>query len=410
MTSEELEKQDENPEKIMSLFETNIHDENATIFLGLSNDLEQNAKIYEIAEKFAAEHKMYIIFCGAHDSIPESELKKIKKNPKQLKSILIETEIGDFPFSRGSENVNPSEISQANYTTDKITKIDDYLKILYSIFDQIVEIIKENSGLGGIIKIISWNPEKIVLGTVFFEKMLRKLLEKDEETEELIAPCKKYLKNISGIRGSLPSAPFLKYLMNILLFIRRDIYEQVRISRLSILESIDGVQFFFAPVGIDEANNFEKKKKIISDGDKLLHDFKIKPIISVLSGGRSGDIGRDSDVDKSLKEAQLLVEYFTKEKDMNYIYNDNILIENSIKRKATFIIAPSGMSGNLIYRTLVHLGGGKAFGAIYSTILFRHNVVLIDSSRNAREPEILGSLILATGLLGLKSKNNSNSE
>ncbi|MFX1345221.1 MAG: phosphotransacetylase, partial [Promethearchaeota archaeon] len=58
------------------------------------------------------------------------------------------------------------------------------------------------------------------------------------------------------------------------------------------------------------------------------------------------------------------------------------------------IIAPDGISGNLIYRTLVHLGGGKAYGAIYMNL----EKVIIDTSRVGELSEIQGALLLALSL------------
>jgi len=48
----------------------------------------------------------------------------------------------------------------------------------------------------------------------------------------------------------------------------------------------------------------------------------------------------------------------------------------------------------LIYRTLVHLGGGKAYGAIYMGL--KKNI--IDTSRVGEISEIQGALLLALAL------------
>ena len=63
---------------------------------------------------------------------------------------------------------------------------------------------------------------------------------------------------------------------------------------------------------------------------------------------------------------------------------------NYARKKSNLIIAPNGVSGNLIYRTLVHLGGGKAYGAIYMGL----NYPIIDTSRVGKISEIEGALIL----------------
>jgi len=84
------------------------------------------------------------------------------------------------------------------------------------------------------------------------------------------------------------------------------------------------------------------------------------------------------------------------------IEHSEILIENAIAKKTNLIIAPDGITGNLIYRTLVHLGGGKAYGAIYMDI----ERAIVDTSRVGDISEIRGALILAQSL---SSRYHSNS-
>jgi putative methanogen marker protein 4 len=212
------------------------------------------------------------------------------------------------------------------------------------------------------------------------------LVESDDPTSEIL----RYLNDnrIScAVRGSLNSSEFLKNL-GIILHISE-------INRLALLETNSGHQFFFGPVGIDECNNLKSKKQFIEKALKLLSNLNIEARISVLSGGRLGDIGRNIDIDKSINEAKNLVDYFRLEQPSLVIEHSEILIEKAIKNKANLILAPNGITGNLIYRTLVHLGGGKAYGAIYMGIDYN----LIDTSRVGDYSEIFGGYILALALL-----------
>ena len=190
----------------------------------------------------------------------------------------------------------------------------------------------------------------------------------------------------SIIRGSISSGDFLKSLKRI---IKPNI-----INRLALLETVDGHQFFYGPVGIDECNSVYEKIEFIENAIKQLKLLSIKPTISVLRGGRKGDVGRNEDVDISIQNAEETV----KEMKIRYpslvITHDEILIENAVKKKSNLIIAPNGISGNLIYRTLVHLGGGKAYGAIYMNL----ENVIIDTSRVGEVSEIQGALLLALAL------------
>lgn len=188
------------------------------------------------------------------------------------------------------------------------------------------------------------------------------------------------------VRGSLGSSKFLQTLKTSL-----NISE---IARLALLETYKGQQFFFGPVGIDECNNIKSKKIFLEKAIKILEALNLKPKISILSGGRVGDLGRNPDVDKTISEAKELVDYFKLEHPKLEINHTEILIEKAINDKSNLILAPNGISGNLIYRTLVHLGGGKAYGAIYMDI----GHIIIDTSRVGDFSEIYGGFILALAL------------
>ncbi len=189
------------------------------------------------------------------------------------------------------------------------------------------------------------------------------------------------------VRGSLSSSKFLKKLK-----LEFNISE---VNRLALLETYDGFQFFYGPVGIDECNNIDSKIIFVNKAINELQSLNIKPKISILSGGRLGDIGRDPKVDKTINIAEEVVEHIRKEHPSLEINHDEILIEKAISNKSNVIIAPDGVSGNLIYRTLVHLGGGKAFGAIYMDF----NKIVIDTSRVGKISELEGALLLALALV-----------
>ena len=198
-----------------------------------------------------------------------------------------------------------------------------------------------------------------------------------------------YLKNhkIDGvIRGGLSSNEFLKSV--------NEQFNIYKINRLALLETVYGHQFFFGPVGIDECNDLESKIIFLEQALKIFKLIDIKPEISVLSGGRKGDLGRSSSVDQSIKEAISVVSRLKEQYPNLKINHHEILIEKAIAEQSNLILAPNGISGNLIYRTLVHLGGGKAFGAIYLGM----EQLIIDTSRVGKSSEIEGALVLANAL------------
>ena len=211
------------------------------------------------------------------------------------------------------------------------------------------------------------------------------LIKSKEPEQEIINFLSNSMIN-TIVRGSLSSSKFLKYLK-----LEFNISE---VNRLALLETYDGFQFFYGPVGIDECNDIESKITFVNKTIKELQSLNIEPKISILSGGRLGDIGRDSHVDKTINISKEVVEYLRKEYPNLEVNHDEILIENAISNRSNIIIAPDGVSGNLIYRTLVHLGGGKAYGAIYMDI----DQVIIDTSRVGKISEIQGALLLALAL------------
>jgi putative methanogen marker protein 4 len=189
------------------------------------------------------------------------------------------------------------------------------------------------------------------------------------------------------VRGSLSSSKFLKYL--------KSKFNMSEVNRLALLETFNGFQFFYGPVGIDECNDINSKLNFLNKAISQIQSLDIEPKISILSGGRLGDIGRDPKVDNTINIAEEVVQHLKKDYSSLEINHDEILIEQSITSKSNLIIAPDGVSGNLIYRTLVHLGGGKAYGAIYMDF----DKIVIDTSRVGNISELEGALILALALV-----------
>ena len=58
-------------------------------------------------------------------------------------------------------------------------------------------------------------------------------------------------------------------------------------------------------MGIDECNDIDSKISFVKKAVIQLQSLNIKPKISILSGGRLGDIGRDPKVDKTINTNEL---------------------------------------------------------------------------------------------------------
>ncbi len=161
-----------------------------------------------------------------------------------------------------------------------------------------------------------------------------------------------------------------------------------KLSRIALLETADGTPFFFAPVGIDEGNSVDDKIELVKRGVGYIELLGIRAKVGILSGGRFEDKGRGERVDRTLEDAQIL----TKKLNDTGIdaKNYSILIEDAIK-EANFIVAPDGISGNLVFRTLVFLGGGHGYGAFVL-----EEKVFVDTSRV--KTDIAKAIMLASAL------------
>jgi putative methanogen marker protein 4 len=168
-----------------------------------------------------------------------------------------------------------------------------------------------------------------------------------------------------AVRGTLSATKTLSILKSSL--------GMSRLYRVALLETADGRPFFLAPVGIDEGNTIADKIELIKKGVEHIWRLDLKAKVGILSGGRFEDKGRDERVDRTLAEAEIVTKKLC-ELGID-AKNYSILIEDAVK-EANFIIAPDGISGNLIFRTLVFLGGGHGYGA---PVLMEK--VFVDTSR-----------------------------
>ncbi len=161
-----------------------------------------------------------------------------------------------------------------------------------------------------------------------------------------------------------------------------------KLYRVALLETVNGKPFFLAPIGIDEGNSIADKIELIKRGVEHIKRLGIDVKVGVLAGGRFEDIGRDEHVDRTLADAELVTKILW---DIGInAKHYSILIEDAIA-EANFIVAPDGISGNLIFRTLVFLGGGHGYGAPVLT-----EKVFVDTSR--AKNDLAKAIMLASAL------------
>jgi putative methanogen marker protein 4 len=181
----------------------------------------------------------------------------------------------------------------------------------------------------------------------------------------------------AAVRGTLPSNSTLKAL--------KEAMGVDHLERIAFLETAYGKKFLLTPVGIDEGWTVAEKLELIKKGRIIAKKLGLPEKVGVLSGGRLGDIGRHPLVDASMANAELAAR-------LGNASHYEILIEDAIET-CGLIIAPDGISGNLVFRTLTFLGGGYAHGAPVVNI----SRIFVDSSRAS--PNYTNALLLAASLL-----------
>jgi putative methanogen marker protein 4 len=196
------------------------------------------------------------------------------------------------------------------------------------------------------------------------------------------------LNRVDGaVRGSLSSSKFLQEV--------KKQFNVPNLFRIALLETAANFCFFFAPIGIDEGNKLAEKVTLVEAGISLLKFMQLENApIGILSGGRMDDIGREIRVDKTIAEAEELVSIIKQQGLTENIRHYEILIEDAIAAQCRVVIAPDGISGNLVYRTLVHLGNGKSHGAWYYNL----PCTIIDTSRVGPVFEYESAIAFASAL------------
>lgn len=187
------------------------------------------------------------------------------------------------------------------------------------------------------------------------------------------------------VRGSLPASGVMKEIKKY----------HPNISRATYVNG-NGKEFLLTPVGIDEGNTAEEKLRIAIECGKFLERLSKKPKIAILAGGRKGDYGRSKMISDSIDESEKLTQLIKENTDFE-VKNYYILIEQALKDNCNVIIAPDGIIGNIIFRTLILVNEWPSCGAV----TFGLNGIYIDTSRDQTVEGYYRSLVFAYKLANL---------
>jgi putative methanogen marker protein 4 len=189
-----------------------------------------------------------------------------------------------------------------------------------------------------------------------------------------------------AVRGTLGS-------QEVLLRVRKE-FGLGSIMRTSLMEDMSGRPFMLTPVGIDEGRDMSSKLELVQSTISYFKGSGWRLKVGVLSKGRTEDSGRGPDIEASLKEGDRITRILTRRGISAKHFT--ILLEDAIEG-SDIVLAPDGVSGNLIFRSLHLVAGARSYGAP----VLNSPRVFVDTSR-ARS-DFLGPVLLTAGIIGLKN-------
>ena len=192
-------------------------------------------------------------------------------------------------------------------------------------------------------------------------------------------------KIAAAVRGDMSSSELLPLIKKAL---GLDHLERV------VLLGVRGRVVVSLPVGIDEGWSAQERIEMTERAVKLVRRLGLEnPRIAVMSGGRTDDRGRCAAVDRTLDDAEEITSAL---KSKGYdAYDAQILIEEAIDH-ADILVAPDGITGNLIFRTTHFIGGVEALGAP----VVNSDKVFVDTSRV--KTDFSDSIAVAMKLAGMR--------
>ncbi len=160
--------------------------------------------------------------------------------------------------------------------------------------------------------------------------------------------------------------------------------------RVALMEGGSDTSFLLAPVGIDEGRDLEERWQLLQDAARLVSALGMVPRVAVMSKGRDEDAGRGEEIDRSLGECKALEERASDAGlDAHCV---GILLERAVA-SSNVVVAPDGVAGNLIFRSLHYVAGNESWGALALGLM---PLVYVDTSRD--KDDYLGAIRLARAI------------
>ena len=189
----------------------------------------------------------------------------------------------------------------------------------------------------------------------------------------------------AAVRGTLPSKDTLPPLM--------EACGSRSPMRAALMASGGHGDFLLAPVGIDEGRDMAERWSLLRAAAALLGSLGETPRVAVMSRGRPEDVGRGEAIAQSHRDCETL--RASAEAEGMLAECVGIQLERAVCGH-NLVLAPDGVTGNLVFRSLHLVAGHDSWGAVALGVLPR---VFVDASRE--KTDYLGCLHLARALVAI---------
>jgi predicted methyltransferase MtxX (methanogen marker protein 4) len=167
-------------------------------------------------------------------------------------------------------------------------------------------------------------------------------------------------------------------------------------ERVAVMTDGNGDPLLLAPVGIDEGRDLAERLSLMQGAIRLMTALGEAPMVAVMSMGRSGDEGRGEAIAISARECEALKD--AAESEGATATCVGIQIERAVE-EGNVIIAPDGVTGNIIFRSLHFISGRPSLGAVAIGVF---PMVYVDTSRGKRD--YVGAVKLARAVSNVATR------
>jgi len=180
----------------------------------------------------------------------------------------------------------------------------------------------------------------------------------------------------AAVRGTLPAEEVLHYL--------RGATKARSPGRAALIDMGGARSLLLSPVGIDEGRTIAQRWRLLEASARMVAALGDVPRVAVMSKGRPDDAGRGADIARSIRECEELVRHAGRARiDATATH---ILVERAVG-ECNVLVAPDGVTGNIMFRLLHYVGGHDAWGALALHLL---PLVYVDTSRD--KSDFLGAV------------------